>query len=878
MLLTPRTVGALVTALRRKDRQATIFAIESRTEWNGPTEIEVDGRKTLVREARTPLRLREVMHEPREATDLVILTNLDARSFGRENLAKAALRRIEAVQPWPVVRLVFGMASIDARLVQHAWMAERLLQASAADRAIAGGTLDFETAWSIILVGFGLQSTRPSDEEFLEAASKPMFAHAFQSLPPEGRDEFKRIMSDSLTRFGTTVLSVVERGWGDQLLAAGLVAQCLFSIHDSEVLTARGAFGERFGVRAIDGVIAARWGSAVRRILARPEAAGLASRVRAQADSILVHDLGGAALAHASDDLPSGLAQRVRAFADLVSVAMDGSVTEQSLAAIRDAVRRVEDHAMARSHGDAERAAMAARLVRWLATQRSVPRGLEDAVRRYADEECWVDRARVAIQEGESLPEVRRAYQALSRRVAEERAKLNEFVGPAAIEAALPTGALLGVEHVLEHVVTPLTKERPVAMIVMDGMSHSVALDLVRSLEEVAWARYRHKSHPLPPLVLSTIPTVTEFARTSLLCGRLRDGSQSEERAGFEAFLKAKGLENARTTLLFHKKELGADSSEVEQAIASDAKFVACVVNAIDKQLDGSDQLRAQWSLRTIPVLSRLVRACELAGRAIVLVSDHGHLVEEATEQLPVSGAETLQLGARWRSAGRDLRQGELKAHGPRVLAPGGSCIVAADERVRYCGRQAGYHGGVTVQELSCPLHVLIHTSSDSGLADWVPLEPVMPRWWSPDGTPLPTAVQSPPVARPRSRQKATGSEAGLFSFGAAAWIDSLFESEIYSNQRKNAGRAPLKDDVARRILEVFVGSGPAGACSFKVTEQALAARLGMSVTDTRRHVTLLRNLLNVDGYDVLGQPDRETVVLDVELLKTQFALTGGAA
>jgi hypothetical protein len=87
-----------------------------------------------------------------------------------------------------------------------------------------------------------------------------------------------------------------------------------------------------------------------------------------------------------------------------------------------------------------------------------------------------------------------------------------------------------------------------------------------------------------------------------------------------------------------------------------------------------------------------------------------------------------------------------------------------------------------------------------------------------------------------------------------------------------------LKDEVARRILEVFVGSGPAGACSFKVTEQALAARLGMSVTDTRRHVTLLRNLLNVDGYDVLGQPDRETVVLDVELLKTQFALTGGAA
>ena len=95
MVLTPRTVEALVAALRRKDTDATIFAIEAKTPWTGPDEIVVGDRRMRVREARSALRLREVLREPRDDRGLVILTDLDHASFGRENLAKAALRRIE---------------------------------------------------------------------------------------------------------------------------------------------------------------------------------------------------------------------------------------------------------------------------------------------------------------------------------------------------------------------------------------------------------------------------------------------------------------------------------------------------------------------------------------------------------------------------------------------------------------------------------------------------------------------------------------------------------------------------------------------------------------------------------------------------------------
>ena len=177
MVLTPQTIEALVAALHRKDLEATMFAIESSVPWTGCREIMVEGHRMQVRDARCALRVREVMQEPRSNDGLVILTDLDERAFGRENLSRMALRRIESVQPWPAVRLIFGVASVDPRLVRHGWMAERLLQAPPDGRAIAGGTLEFETAWGILLAGFGLSSTRPSEDEFLAAASRPASSH-----------------------------------------------------------------------------------------------------------------------------------------------------------------------------------------------------------------------------------------------------------------------------------------------------------------------------------------------------------------------------------------------------------------------------------------------------------------------------------------------------------------------------------------------------------------------------------------------------------------------------------------------------------------------------------------------------------------------------
>jgi hypothetical protein len=377
------------------------------------------------------------------------------------------------------------------------------------------------------------------------------------------------------------------------------------------------------------------------------------------------------------------------------------------------------------------------------------------------------------------------------------------------------------------------------------------------------------------------VPTVTEFARTSLLSGALRQGGQDQESSGFTAFLRARGLLARHGASLFHKSSLDSGFSEVERALSSDEKVVACVVNAIDDQLDGSDQLQVRWSFRSIPVLERIVRICESSGRSIVLVSDHGHLVDEATEQLPVDAPGGGKVASRWRPQAGPVRAGEVRAEGARVMATGGSCVIASDERVRYGSRHAGYHGGGTVQEISCPLHVLVHSSNAVALENWLPLDCAEPAWWGEEesSVPPPREVAPPVRAVPVGRRQAAADAAmanGLFATASPGmWIGALVASQTFRDQSARMGRVKLEDPDVCAMLEVFVRKAIPGSDVVQVTEQALASCIERSVVDTRRRVTMLKNLLNVDGYEVLSSPDRDSLRLDIGLLKSQFEISG---
>ena len=69
--------------------------------------------------------------------------------------------------------------------------------------------------------------------------------------------------------------------------------------------------------------------------------------------------------------------------------------------------------------------------------------------------------------------------------------------------------------------------------LVIDGMSFAVFRELVEDLTRQDWAEIRPDDHGSVWPGIAALPSVTEVCRTSLLCGRLRQGQASDEKNGF---------------------------------------------------------------------------------------------------------------------------------------------------------------------------------------------------------------------------------------------------------------------------------------------------------------------------------------------------------
>ena len=123
--------------------------------------------------------------------------------------------------------------------------------------------------------------------------------------------------------------------------------------------------------------------------------------------------------------------------------------------------------------------------------------------------------------------------------------------------------------------------------------------------------------------------------------------------------------------------------------------------------------------------LAALLYEARLAHRAIVLTSDHGHVLEDGTRQLGHSTEE------RWRAFDASLAAAEMVFAGPRVEGATGMprIIALSSETARYSRKKQGYHGGATPQEVLVPLVVL--TPRHASIVGWEALPEHEPVWWS---------------------------------------------------------------------------------------------------------------------------------------------------
>ena len=778
---------------------------------------------------------------------------------------------------------------------------------------VASGLLDAETVWKHLLTQcLALPDGRPDAITLLTWSLCGPNLRRYEALSGEFRTALRQRVQDTAGAVGVAMLDALDAGHGALLLPIGLVCDILFSPggqRQIEIAQARARLEPYLAGRLPSSEVGRAWAAAAASALA-----ALPTSQRhdwlARAEQLLT-DLKASEYSALSSVLRSGWQQRLSHFAAALQSFLHGKVTLDQL---EERLNYVACHQEAAQQGARmERVRMALRLARYLQThpeqEQSVT--LAHASRLYAEHGGYVDWARRYLLSGDEIADLAAAFGLLAHRVRQRREQQNkQFAALLAAWQKAPgvTEGLLPIEQALAQIIARLARATPILLLVMDALSYADCCELVQDLGNRGWMTLTDQpGHPLPFLV-STVPSVTALARTSLFTGKLARGTSAVEKQNFAAHAELLAVSrSAYPPVLFHKGELlegGAAglSSLVRQALRHEQqRVVGVVVNAVDDHLAKSEQLRLSWTVDQFQHLDALLYEAQVAQRAVVVTSDHGYVLEAGSKRLAGSTEE------RWRPYDDQLAAEELVFEGPRVQQVTGveRIIVPWSEAVRYSQKKQGYHGGATPQEVLVPLAVLV--PQHRTIAGWEALPDREPAWWSQGELPR-AEVSTMPVrttrrARPdrapawwspgelsrtdtlpmparttRRTKQATAIQGTLFAEaqGRSAeesridWIEHLLRSPVFAAQRRMAGRRAPDDQCVRALLATLEAHH--GRLARRLLEQVL----GEPAFRLRGILAGVQRLLNVDGYQVLVVDDLSgTVVLNRELLNTQFQLEG---
>ncbi|MFF0299820.1 BREX-2 system phosphatase PglZ [Streptomyces sp. NPDC004562] len=932
-----------------------VALLRSAPQWDGPAEpVWGEGRTAGVAVAPSPLAVHELVldhlaaRRPGPAV-LVVLTDREQNELDPAILARVHKLRIDTVDSWDVVREAFGARQIDPRLKDVNWAAEALLDATPPGgwSAVPGGWLSRQYALTALAqrrLRLGRYDTeggtrRPGDDRLdaqalLHWSTRPGAPERLLALRGPERAGLTAFLGeeDQAGLAGRALLALVDAERGADAAAFGLVCAALWQHAEPapETYRARGRAERYFGDQPpavgdqLDALVTVFGRAAeeyVTTLLAAGHRIGVTDADQAREArrttgivldraSALARQFGAEDAVAASPVLRGGLEARF--------TAVGQALASGDTAAVADAVRRLQDHRLATEPEEAariERARMGQRLARWLATDPSADAPtVADAIQRHVAETGWADLALEHIEAGgDPDPVLKGAYDTLGTRVRDRRRQIDASFArslAAWTEVGTQPGSMLTVETFLDRLVGPAVRrgeERRVLLLVLDGMSAAIANELGEELRR-SWAEF----DPLPEgdvprrrAMAAALPTVTVVSRTSLFAGTLMKGTQADEKRLFPALKLWGGAPAA----VFHKDDLRTETAgdtfgpALTEALADGKTHVAVVLNAIDDRLAKEQKLGdGAWRIGDVPGLRDLLRAAATEGMAVVLTSDHGHVVDRHGTKVDTAADPA---SARHRLPGDGpLGEREIALSGPRVVwpDPGASIVTLWDADSRYTALKAGYHGGASLAEVTIPVLAFLPFGAEPPKG-WRELGDQRPAWWAPEEAgkaPLPDEHAARPVTATAPAPKkttgkgkkkqaevaqmhhgelfdlalTTGGDNALFTPTVVSrtetLVTALLDSETYQAQLDGLARKPQREQVYKALAALLDAGG-----TLPVT--ALAQRVGMPVARGDGFAAVLRQLLNYDGVQVLETlPDGRTLRLHEALLREQFALGDG--
>jgi hypothetical protein len=886
-LLSEKQIQAQVASIRRSMKHGSQhFAIRSAGSWTGPGSLTIDGAEHLVFDCVSDLQMREaMMRADRENKPSVLLCSVSDDRLGDDVISRIAKQKVFAPQLKEMIGELFAVRVIDPRVTRTKPLMQGLLDHVPAQGypPVPGGSLDLQTAW-VSLLGriMGETVESPSLSKLLEWSSCPQKLRRLSDLDAELKEALVDWLVRSRGEAARFMMAAIDAGFGKDLTALGAAMGLVYDSRfprDSDHQVARGRLEKYVGGRLMDPEAARVWARTSETVLAQRDSSQDALNLRPVLHRIdeLLADLGLQDHAWASDLSPQGLEHRYQQAGDALSQAL-AAKSASELGDVRAAIVGVRKHFLGKDDADRlERLEMACRLIRWLQVVEPASGGnFEQLVVDYHTDGGFLDWARGRLKESDESKVVQQAFDAILKRV-DQRAR--SFEKDFAIHLHdwtksehRPSRFHL-IEDVLADVVTPVAKQQPVLLLVLDGMSVAVFRQLLQDLMRGDWSEIVRLDASLPKPVLAALPSVTAISRRALFLGKLDPSTSGTEQGEFQKNdLLFQGSGGQVRQQLFRIGDLtdqnqGGVADAVVKAISDKkCRVVSVVLNAVDDHLDSGKQVDFAWRKNTIRPLKDLLRQASEAGRLVLLTSDHGHVLDFGSKLLPSPKDER---GDRFRAPTGQLDDGELEFEGSRVLrATGrGKIVLPWSDQIRYGKDKRGYHGGANPQEMVVPMAILADTRSTPP-EGWEAVPTHQPSWWRFD------AIDESAIRV--TTTKTSKAIAGLDLFEHAqvkatsagpTWIDALLASPIYVEQSKLAVRGAPEPGLMSKLLTALDSRGGS------ILKQSLAQELGMPPFRVDGLIQNVMRILNIDGYEVLALDASDTVTLNAKLLRTQFDL-----